>query len=264
MRRFFALALALCLALPLTGCAKKPSWRYELDTRRDAGDYTARDGTLLSWYGYELPYLRLLSDDAAPGAEPPEDLAAARDAFNAAIERWHAQLSEEYHDMEQMAIGDFIDNGAESFSQTGNCVGIAETYQTARLLSVRMEGYSDWGGAYPWSFVRAWAFDLETGEFVQWYDLAKEPDALRAALAAEVIRQAREQRLDRGFYDGWEEEAERFDGCEVYLGGEALTVVFSEQLLGPRAAGRPEFSIAYGDVSQYFNDYGKQLLKKEG
>ena len=263
MKKAIALFLALSLALPLSGCARNAPWRFELDTRRDADDRIARDGTLLSWYSYELPYLRLLNADAAPNEQPPEAMAAVRDAFNAEMEHYRALLLDEYGEMEQAAIAGRLD-GAEGFAPTGNHVELAETYQSPRLLSVRMSGYANWGGAYPWSAVRCWAFDLEAGKFVEWYDLAKDPDALRAALAAEIERQAREQGMDKGFYDSWEAEVDRFDGCDVYLGEDALTVIFGEQLLGPHAAGMPEFTISYDGLSQYLSDYGRQLLKKEG
>ena len=264
MKKLFAILLAVCLTLPLTGCAKKTAWRFELDMRRDADDHTTRDGTLLSWYAYELPYLRLLSDAAAPNEPPPDGPAAVRDAFNTEMEHYRTLLLDEYGEMEQLAVAHYLDSGAEGFAPTGNHAEIAEAYQTPRLLSIRMEGNANWGGAYPWGTVHTWAFYLEQGAFVQWYDLANDPDALRAALAAEVVRQVREQGMDESFYDGWDEEVERFNGCGVYLGEEALTVIFGEQLLGPHAAGMPEFMISYEGLSQYLSDYGRQLLKKEG
>ena len=264
MRRLLALLLALILALPLTGCARKASWRFELDLRRDADDYTARDGTLLSWYGWELPYLLLLSDDAAPGDEPPEELAAVRDAFNAETEACREALLREYHELEQLAVGDYVANGAARFVPTGSHVEIAEAYRTARLQSVRADGYADRGGAYPWRFVRAWSFDLETGKIVAWYDLNDDPDALRAAIAAEITRQIRAQGMDAGFYDGWEETVGQLEGCEICMGADALTVIFGEQMLGPRAAGMPEFAIPYDAIARYWNGYGRELMKKEG
>ena len=262
MKRILSLLLALALALPLTGCARKPTWRFVLDTRRGADDYTARSGTLLSWYSWKLPYLALVSGDAAPGEEPPEELAAVRDAFNGEMENARALLLEEYAELERLAIDAYVNGGADA--PLGTSIEVEETYQTKRLLSVRAKGYADQGGARPWAVVRCWAFDLETGGFVQWYDLAKDPDALRAALAAEAIRQAREQGVDKDFFEGWEDEIERFEGCAAYFGEDALTVIFGEQLLGPRTAGMPEFTVAYERLSKYWNDYGKQLLKKEG
>lgn len=263
MKRAAAIVLALCLALPLAGCAKRAStWDFVLDRKYDVDDYTARSGMVLAACDYELPRLSLRSPDAPQGEQPPETISAVRDAFNAEMAHQHALLAEEYHELEQLAIADYAERGAEGFIPTGNGIAVAETYQTPRLLSVRAEGYADWGGAYPWGFARAWNFDLKTGTFVTWEDLTDRPDALRAALAAEVERQAREQRLDEGFFDGWEETVGRLDGCAVYFGGDALIVTFDDQLLGPHAAGMPSFTVDCGDVSQYFNDYGVQLLKK--
>lgn len=262
MRRALALLLSLCLARGLCGCAQQTAWSFVLDTRRSVDDYTARSGALLSWYSYELPELALVSADAAPGEQPPKALAAVRDAFNGEMENYRALLLEEYAELEQLAIGEYVESGFNA--PFGQCAAVAETGQTPRLLSVRVAGYIDRGGAYPWGFTRCWAFDLETGAFVHWYDLAKDADALRAALAAACVRQARERGMDAGFYDGWEDTVREFEGCEAYLGADALTVVFGEQLLGPHAAGSPEFAISYDELSQYLNAYGKQLLKKEG
>ena len=268
MKKILTITWALTLALALAGCAgKSASWSFVLDRTFDTDDYTARNGTVLAACDYELPRLVLRSDDAAPGEQPPEAVATVRDAFNAEMEHQRALLAEEYYELEQLAIADWSERSAEErerFTPTGNCIEIVETRQTPRLLSVRAAGYSNWGGAYPWGLARAWNFDLKTGAFVTWKDLTDQPDALCTALADEVKRQARERGLDRGFFDGWEADVEQFEGCSVYFGADTLTVVFDDQLLGPHAAGMPEFAIDCDGVSRYFNNYGKELLKKEG
>lgn len=255
-RRLCAALLALCLALP--GCAAgKPSWSFTVETRRDADDYTARDGTLLAWYSYELPRLALEGDD------PSAEAAVARDTFNEEIERLRAQMLEEYEQMRQLALGDYAERtpeAREGFRALGNELRVTETYQTQRLLSVRADGEADWGGAHPAGFLRVWNYDLSDGRFVTWRDLTDDPDALRAALADEVLLQMTQR--DTDWFDGAADAVERMEGCSVLLGQDALTLIFDEQLLAPRAAGHPEFTVEYAKLTRYFNSFGRRLTRE--
>ena len=256
-----ALALALCLAL--TGCAHKAAWRFEPETTQDAGDYIARSGgAMLSWYVWELPRLRLVSDDATPGERPPEELAAVRDAFNAAMEQQHALLYEEYHELEQLAILSYGKSG--ELRELGSYMEVTETRRTARLVSFRAVGYVDHGGAHPWRFERAWNFDTTRGAFVTWPELAKKPDALRAALAGRVSARIRERGMDAALFPGWADTVASMEACEVFFGADGFVVTFGEQVIGPRTLGLPSFTVGYDEVEKYLSAYGRELIKKEG
>lgn len=260
-RRIRRAAALLALCLTLAGCAlRAPAWQFTLETRRDADDYTARDGTMLSWYAYELP--RLTVEGGRPGAEPPAEMTAACEAFNAEIARCRTLLGEEYHALEQLAIGTYIDNGAAGFQMTGQRFAIVESRQTDRLLCVRADGCNDWGGAHPVEFTVVWNFDLASGAFVTWRDLTDRPDALRAVLASEMFAQIGED-AER-YFPNCAARVETLEGAELYFAADGVYVVFQPYTIAPYAAGLPQFTVPWEKLAPYWNEYGKELLKPAG
>lgn len=260
-RHIWLIFILSALCLTLSGCApREAAWSFSLETWHDADDYTARDGTMLAWYVYELPRLTLTCD--LPGAEPPTEMAAARDVFNAEIAHRRALLREEYHELEQLAIGTYIDNGAEGFEPLGQSLAVTQSYRTARLLSVRADGFSDWGGAHPVAFAAAWNFDLEGGAFVTWRNLTDRPDALRAALASEILTQIETEQA-RCFPD-CAARVEALEGADVYFSEDGVHIVFSAYTIAPYASGLPEFTVPYQTLAPYWNEYGGKLLKTAG
>ena len=261
MTRKSCLAALAALCLLLSSCGTTPKWQFTLETWYDTDDYLAWDsGKLLAWYEIELPHLALHSDSAAPGAEPPTELTAARDAFNGELENFRARLLREYDDRRSDAVGGYIDSGEREWNAPALVsLSVTRTRQTERLVSALAEGWEDYSGAHPWHNVHAWNFDLTEGRFLRWYDLTDDPDALRAAIAASVTAQARESAAR--FYDGWEDAAASMDGCAVYFAEEGLVVAFSEGQLGGHAALTPTFTVPSDTVERYFNAYGKQIVK---
>lgn len=247
-------------ALLLCSCAKKSVWRFALETRRDADDRTARDGTLLSWYSYELPRLTLVCESGS--GEPPAELAAVCEAFNAESEQRHGALLDGYREMEQLAIAAYPGGGAE-FAALGERVEITETWQTEFLLSVRADGWADWGGAHPVSFLSAWSFDLTAGKPVAWYELTDCPDALRAAIARAILGQID---LSDGWFSDCAARVEALRGAELYFMGDGLRAAFPSCALAPRAKGAQTFTVSYETLAPYLNARGRLLLpgKSEG
>ena len=255
MRR---LAGLLFLCLLLCGCGvRSASWHYELGTWYDADDHLAGDsGKLIAWYELELPRLKLVSDGATRGAEPPTELAAARDAFNAEMESLRDQLMREYRALRSDAVGGYVESGDTPwYEPAGVEMHIADTRLSGRLAAVRAEACVDYSGAHPWFCARAWNYDLKAGRFVQWYDLTDDPDALRAALAAAAAEQAREQ--SGRFYGGWESALADMDA--VYFGAEGFVLCYHEGTLGGHAALAPTFTVPYDAVESLLTPYGRQL-----
>lgn len=261
MLRLKRLAALTALCLLLSCCGATPKWQFTLETWYDTDDYLARDsGKLLAWYEIELPWLTLHSDNAAPGAEPSAELAAVRDAFNGELESFRARLLREYDDRRSDAVGGYIDSGEREWNAPVLVsFRVTRTRQTERLVSALAEGWEDYSGAHPWHSVRAWNFDLAEGRFVRWYDLTDDPDALRAAIAASITAQAREN--GARFYDGWEDAVTSMDGCAVYFAKEGLVIAFSEGHLGGHAVLTPTFTVPYDAVERHFNAYGRQIMK---
>lgn len=242
-----ALLAALCLFLG--GCAFfQPAWRFETQTRRMAYEQSyANNGTLLAFVDYELPRLTLEHDALAHSDEPPEEMAASRDAFNAEMDRFYAGLPA-VGGLRAMAASDRAASEAAGFAFRGAylCrVSPESVYRTQRLLSVCARGEEYTGGAHALPFAKVWNFDLERGEFLVWGDLTDRPDELRAKLAEAA-----------GVAD--------LEGAQVYFTGDGAHIVFSVYQIAPFSEGMPEFTVPYEALAPYWNARGRELLKKEG
>lgn len=242
-----ALLAALCLILG--GCAFfEPAWHFETETRRMAYEQSyASDGTLLALVDYELPRLMLEHDALAHSDEPPEEMAAVRDAFNAGMEQFYAGLPE-LGELRAMAVDDKAVSEATGFALRGAyfCrLSPESVYRTQRLLSVCARGEEYTGGAHVLPFAAVWNFDLGRGEFLVWGDLTDRPDDLSAKLAEEA-----------GVAD--------LEGAQVYFAGDGAHIVFSVYQIAPFSEGMPEFTVPYETLAPYWNARGRELLQKEG
>ena len=246
-RNLIAALAALCLVLG--GCALfKPAWYFETQTRRMAYEQSyAKDGTPLAIVDYELPRLTLAHDTLAHSDEPPEEMAAARDVFNAEMERFYVELPT-LSELRSMAADDKTISEKAGFALRGAylCrVSPESVYQTRRLLSVCARGETYTGGAHALPFAAVWNFDLERGEFLVWGDMTDRPDELGAKLAEEV-------------------GVEDLEGAQVYFAGDGAHIVFSVYQIAPFSEGTPEFTVPYETLAPYWNARGRELLKKEG
>lgn len=233
----------------LGGCAFfTPAWHFETEIRRIAYEQGyAKDGTPLAVVDYELPRLTLAHDALAHSAEPPEEMAAARDAFNAEMERFSAQLPT-VSELRSMAADDRAVSEAAGLMFRGEylCRLSPESlYRTQRLLSVCVRGEEYAGGAHALPFAVAWNFDLARGEFLAWGDFTDQPDELRAKLVEEA-----------GGAD--------LEGAQVYFAEDGAHIVFSVYQIAPFSEEMPEFTVPYETLAPYWNARGRELLKKEG
>ena len=184
-----------------------------------------------------------------------------RDGFNAEMDAVRDRLLAEYASLRSDAVYGYAASGEEDWNRPALLqLSVSDARCTERLYSSLCLGSADYSGAHPARFARAWSYDLAEGRFVQWYDLASDPDALRAALTDAVVAQARESGMDKRFYDGWEAAAQSMDGCAVYLGAEGITLVYPQYALGGHAAGLPAFTVPYDAVKQHLSSYGRALI----
>ena len=235
---------ALCLALG--GCAFfAPAWHFETETRRMAYEQSyANDGSLLAVVDYELPRLTLAHDALAHSDEPPEEMAAARDAFNAGMERFYVGLPA-LSELRVMAADDKAISEATGFTLRGayfSRLSPESVYRTRRLLSVCARGEEYTGGAHATPFAVVWNFDLERGEFLVWSDFTDQADVLRAKLAEEA-------------------GAADLEGAQVYFAGDGAHIVFSVYQIAPFSEGTPEFTVPYKTLAPYWNARGLELLQ---
>lgn len=260
MKRVLSALALLALCLALSGCARGGSaavWSFECEQHRYADDFYASDGALLSWCSYSLPRLRL-SCEGGSGAEPPEGMAAAKEAFNAEAEHRLSLLEEEYRELEQLAVGRYAVEGEEGFRPCFQSLELTETRLTERLLCVRCEGLKDWGGERPLPCAAALCFDLKNGRFVTWRELTEDAEGLRSAMARELEAQLSER---EGFYpDAAERAAGAFWDAEVYFADDGAHLIFPAYLLAPYSSELPELTVSYEALRPFLNEYGKELL----
>ncbi|MBQ9460074.1 MAG: DUF3298 domain-containing protein [Oscillospiraceae bacterium] len=247
----------LCAAL--IGCAHKPVWGFDCQTRSAADDFFSRDGTLLAWYFCELP--RLETECDVPDAEPPPEKTTACDAFNREMTARQALFIESYHELEQLAVGAY--DGEGEWRPMGQRLAVTEIWQSKRLLSVRADGYADWGGAHPIPFSETWCFDLESGAFVSVWEMTGRHGELRAALAEALTEQV-EKTPDRFFPDAAQNAEETLEDAAVFFDGEGVHLIFPVYTLAPYHARLPELTLEYESIRPYLNEYGAKLLEAEG
>lgn len=207
----------------------------------------ANDGTALAVVDYELPRLTLAHDALAHSDEPPEEMAAARDAFNAEMERFYAGLPT-LSELRAAAAADKAISEAAGFTLRGayrSRLSPESVYQTRRLLSVCARGGEYTGGAHALPFAVAWNFDLERGEFLAWGDFTDRPDELYAKLTEET-----------GVAD--------LEGAQVYFAADGAHIIFPVYRIAPFSEGMPEFTVPYETLAPYWSARGRELLKKEG
>lgn len=246
-RNLIAALAALCLVLG--GCALfQPAWYFETETRRMTYEQSyAKDGTPLAIVDYELPRLRLEHDALEHSDEPPEEMAKARDAFNAEMERFYAELPT-LSELRSMAADDKALSEAAGFASRGAylCrVSPESIYQTRRLLSVCARGEEYTGGAHALPFAVVWNFDLERGEFLAWGDLTDRPEELGAKLAEAA-------------------GVAELEGAQVYFTGDGLHITFPVYQIAPFSEGMSEFTVPYETLAPYWNARGREIMKNEG
>lgn len=278
------MTLAIVLALGLSGCARQTGeqgtppgadgaaivktgqedagvqWRYAVETERYTQEYYAADGALLATADYELPRLTAALGTEG-GGEPPEDMTAVCETFNNMFETYCDERIRGNELEESARFGyELSREVGGAFEPYADAVWLESFYQTDTLLSVRLMGYTYYGGAYPNNGNHIWNFDLENGQFVSLRDLSDWPDELVEAARWDIVAQVYEQELDAGYFDEWEDTLNATDNLLVGFDADGMTVYFGDYELAPHAAGIQTFRIAYEDVAQYLNGRAERLL----
>jgi len=300
MKRALALLAALTMALSLFACASQPAapaapepapqtqpaapaqtqpapaqpqdtpaaqdevWSYALRTETTTNEYKADDGTVIATSSYEQPVLVLVnaSGEEFAGSTPErgvtaEQLAACK-KFNdetGSTGLWTIDLEAEAKDQYAFKSAE----GIEMLPLVDE-VTLEDSFQNGDLLSVLVSDYANLGGAHPDYGVRGWSFDLAKGEFFTLAELSDQPEAMKQAIADEIVRQIGESEMAEGFYENYAEVIAERDFFEAFFGEDALTVWFQEYELGPHAIGAPTFEIPYSVISGYLTGYGAALL----
>ena len=143
-------------------------------------------------------------------------------------------------------------------------------WQTERLISIRADSYSYYGGVHPNTMLLGWNFDLENGTYLNLLALGEDEQAFRAVVAEELIQLANQRAARMGVEPGylyWEDYRsilQNWNDYPVTFDADGMTVRFSAYELGSYAAGAHEFTISYEFLKPYLGDYGCEMLGLDG
>ncbi len=283
--------MALVLSLSLIGCSKQQmepssqqgasaaqegaqlqdlpgvqseSWTYTMKVKKTETSYKADDGTVVATRSYEQPILSLVSQsgETYSGGSAERGVTEAQIAvcrtFNDATGStglWDVDLEAQGRE-----VYEFRKENPENMPVVSYEMTIAQSSRRGHLLSVLASEYIYLGGAHPENGLHSWNFDLEKGAFIDLMSLTDRPDELKQMLVKEIASQINVSEVRDGYYEDWYSTLLQKTDFEVFFGSESLLLWFQEYDLGPHALGLPQFSISYGSISTFLNDYGKQLL----
>ena len=241
------------------------TYTVERDIRQEEID--AEDGVKLAAVRYQLPLLQAYGADGAPiteGTSPERSRALeVTTAFNANFDPWR----HEDGSLRQMVTEDYSYR-SDMFKTGMYYVDELDfsVWQTERLISIRADSYSYYGGAHPNTMLLGWNFDLETGAYISALSIGHDEQEFRTLVAAELVLQADERAAAlqqepaamywedyRNILLNWSEYPVTFDTT-------GMTVRFSAYELGSYAAGSHEFTISYAFLEPHLGDYGRALL----
>ena len=291
MKKLLSTLLALSLALSLGACAVKVDPSEPDEPAKDElrivftkehltkeVEYKADDGTVLLIEKYDLPQLevRTSADEVytppvsnAAGDVPQEYAAAlafnaemqhAADALDASAQEALAMAREHYAGLDEEQCA-YWTNYAEELIVDDIC-------QFSGLVSVWGGGYSNYGGAHGWESIRAWSFDLTTGEFLTLDGLDAQPstdsalgESLTHTLAMAVLEQIDAQGLSEYYFEDYASYI--FDlaaNASFYFNDKGMTIVFDPAVIAPYAASAQKFEIPYSHFYNALDSHTQSLL----
>lgn len=291
MKKLLSTLLALSLALSLGACAVKVDPSEPDEPAKDElrivfteehltkeAEYKADDGTVLLIEKYDLPQLevRTSADEvytppvSNTAVDVPQEYAAAL-AFNAEMQRAADALDASAQEALAMAREHYAGLDEEQRAYWTNYAEeliVDDICQFSGLVSVWGGGYSNYGGAHGWESIRAWSFDLTTGEFLTLDGLDAQPSTDSAlgktlvdTLASEIVNRIYEEGLDDYLYDDFYSYVyDLSSNAHFYFSGSGMTVSFDAYVLGPYASGPQTFEIPYSRFYNALDAHTQSLL----
>ena len=291
MRKLLSTLLALSLALSLGACAVKVEPDKPDEPAKDElrvvfteehltkeVEYKADDGTVLLIEKYDLPQLevRTSADEvytppvSNAAVDVPQEYAAAL-AFNAEMQRAADALDASAQEALTMAREHYAGLDEEQRAYWANYADELIVDSICRhygLVSVWGVGYSNYGGAHGWESIRAWSFDLTTGEFLTLDNLDAQPstdsalgESLTHTLAMAVLEQIDAQGLSEYYFEDYASYI--FDlaaNASFYFNDKGMTIVFDPAVIAPYAASAQKFEIPYSRFYNALDSHTQSLL----
>ena len=291
MKKLLSTLLALSLALSLGACAVKVDPSEPDEPAKDElrivfteehltkeVEYKADDGTVLLIEKYDLPQLevRTSADEvytppvSNAAVDVPQEYAAAL-AFNAEMQHAADALDASAQEALAMAREHYAGLDEEQRAYWANYAEeliVDDICQFSGLVSVWGGGYSIYGGAHGWESIRAWSFDLTTGEFLTLDGLDAQPstdsalgESLTHTLAMAVLEQIDAQGLSEYYFEDYASYI--FDlaaNASFYFNDKGMTIVFDPAVIAPYAASAQKFEIPYSRFYNALDSHTQSLL----
>lgn len=291
MKKLLSTLLALSLALSLGACAVKVEPDKPDEPAKDElrivfteerltkeVEYKADDGTVLLIEKYDLPQLEVRTSANEVYTPPvsnaavdvPQEYAAAL-AFNAEMQRAADALDASAQEALTMAREHYASLDEEQRAYWANYADELIVDSICRhygLVSVWGVGYSNYGGAHGWESIRAWSFDLTTGEFLTLDGLDAQPstdsalgESLTHTLAMAVLEQIDAQGLSEYYFEDYASYI--FDlaaNASFYFNDKGMTIVFDPAVIAPYAASAQKFEIPYSRFYNALDAHTQSLL----
>lgn len=291
MRKLLSTLLALSLALSLGACAVKVEPDKPDEPAKDElrvvfteehltkeVEYKADDGTVLLIEKYDLPQLevRTSADEvytppvSNAAVDVPREYAAAL-AFNAEMQRAADALDASAQEALTMAREHYAGLDEEQRAYWTNYADELIVDSICRhygLVSVWGVGYSNYGGAHGWESIRAWSFDLTTGEFLTLDGLDAQPstdsalgETLTHTLAMAVLEQIDAQGLSEYYFEDYASYI--FDlaaNASFYFNDKGMTITFDPAVIAPYAASAQKFEIPFSHFYNALDAHTQSLL----
>ena len=244
---------------------EKITYTVERDIRQE--EIVAEDNVKLAAVRYQLPLLQAYGADGTAITEgtTPERSRALEvlAAFNEKFDPWRQEdgslrrmVTEDYsYRPDRFTMGMYYADELD-FS----------VWQTEKLISIRADSYSYYGGAHPNTMLWGWNFDLVGGTYINPLSIGLDEQEFRTLVAAELVAQADEraaalqQEPAAMYWEDYHNILLNWSDYPVFFDTAGMTVRFSPYELGSYASGAHEFTLSYAFLEPHLGDYGRELL----
>ena len=228
---------------------------------------TTEDGVELARVIYRLPRLQAIGaagEIVTEGINPERSRALEiMAAFNANFDPWR----QEDQSLRQMVMEDYTYR-SDAFKMGMYYADELDFshWQTEKLISIRADSYSYYGGAHPNTVMFGWNFDLESGTYLNALAISHDEAEFRTLVAEELVRMADEravslqQEPDSLYWADYRNILANWSDYPVIFDETGMTVRYSAYELGSYAAGPHEFTLCYEFLQPHLGDYGRMLL----
>lgn len=247
-------------AVSASETAHADAWRFDLRTESYEDEYKPAGDTVVCTCTYQYPVLLLLDDGGNPytGEDAAQQLAAC-ETFNARFRQEDYVAS--FAQLRQLAIASkqALDSFPIPYSEDQNITSI---YHSDILLSVEYDFYTYTGGAHGYGGRETANFDLEQGRFFDWTEVSDDPDALRVCVGKEVAAAILRDDMAGMLFEGYEKTVATLEHAVCAFDEDGLRITFPESVLGPHAAGWPNFHVEYEVFDHLLSERGALLLRR--